>query len=63
VPVWTAPPSSDHVVAATPEYVAGYSMTSDNKGGGKAEMAQAGGTDPRGVERAFEKLYEVVKGA
>jgi len=30
------------------------------KGGGKAEMAQAGGTDPRGVERAFEKLYEVV---
>jgi len=33
------------------------------KGGGKPEMAQAGGTDASGVERAFERLFEVVKEA
>ena len=33
------------------------------KGGGKAEMAQAGGTDPTKIPQAFEKLIALVKGA
>ncbi len=33
------------------------------KGGGKPEMAQAGGTDPSKMAQAFEKLIELVKGA
>ncbi len=33
------------------------------KGGGKADMAQAGGTDPAKIPQAFEKLLSVVKGA
>jgi len=30
-------------------------------GGGKPDMAQAGGTDPTRVPAALEKLYELVK--
>ncbi len=33
------------------------------KGGGKPEMAQAGGTDPSRIAQAFEKLLTLVKGA
>jgi alanyl-tRNA synthetase len=33
------------------------------KGGGKAEMAQAGGADPSKIPQAFQKLLEHVKGA
>jgi alanyl-tRNA synthetase len=33
------------------------------KGGGKPEMAQAGGTDPSKIPQAFEKLLALVKGA
>jgi alanyl-tRNA synthetase len=33
------------------------------KGGGKPEMAQAGGTDPSKISQAFEKLVTLVKGA
>jgi alanyl-tRNA synthetase len=33
------------------------------KGGGKADMAQAGGTDPSKIPQAFEKLISLVKGA
>jgi len=33
------------------------------KGGGKAEMAQAGGSDPSKLPQAFEKLLAHVKGA
>ncbi|MEW6430550.1 MAG: alanine--tRNA ligase [Myxococcota bacterium] len=33
------------------------------KGGGKAEMAQAGGADPSKIPLAFQKLVEHVKGA
>lgn len=33
------------------------------KGGGKPEMAQAGGTDPSKIAQAFEKLVSMVKGA
>ncbi len=33
------------------------------KGGGKAELAQAGGTDPSKIPQAFEKLLALVKGA
>lgn len=33
------------------------------KGGGKPEMAQAGGTDPSKIPQAFEKLLAMVKGA
>ncbi|MBU8896007.1 alanine--tRNA ligase [Corallococcus sp. H22C18031201] len=33
------------------------------KGGGKADMAQAGGPDPSKLPAALEKLYELVKGA
>ncbi|MFO0594201.1 MAG: alanine--tRNA ligase [Myxococcaceae bacterium] len=33
------------------------------KGGGKPELAQAGGTDPSKIPQAFEKLASLVKGA
>ncbi len=33
------------------------------KGGGKPEMAQAGGSDPSRIPQAFEKLYAMVKGS
>ena len=33
------------------------------KGGGKPEMAQAGGTDPSKIPQAFEKLLTMVKSA
>ncbi|MBL8933150.1 MAG: hypothetical protein JNM69_01275, partial [Archangium sp.] len=33
------------------------------KGGGRADMAQAGGTDPSKLPQAFEKLIAHVKGA
>jgi alanyl-tRNA synthetase len=33
------------------------------KGGGKPDMAQAGGTDPSKIPQAFEKLLALVKGA
>ncbi|MEW5742961.1 MAG: alanine--tRNA ligase [Myxococcota bacterium] len=33
------------------------------KGGGKAEMAQAGGADPAKIPQAFQKLLEHVRGA
>jgi alanyl-tRNA synthetase len=33
------------------------------KGGGKADLAQAGGTDPSKLPQAFEKLIAHVKGA
>jgi alanyl-tRNA synthetase len=33
------------------------------KGGGKPDMAQAGGTDPSKIPQAFEKLIAMVKGA
>jgi alanyl-tRNA synthetase len=32
------------------------------KGGGKADMAQAGGPDATRLPQALEKLYELVKG-
>ena len=32
------------------------------KGGGKADMAQAGGPDPSKIPEAFEKLLAMVKG-
>ncbi len=32
------------------------------KGGGKADMAQAGGPDPSKLPAALDKLYELVKG-
>jgi alanyl-tRNA synthetase len=30
-------------------------------GGGRADMAQAGGTDPSRIPAALEKLFELVK--
>ena len=33
------------------------------KGGGKADMAQAGGTDPAKIPQAFEKLLAMVRGS
>jgi alanyl-tRNA synthetase len=32
-------------------------------GGGKPDMAQAGGADPSRIPAAFDRLYELVKGA
>jgi alanyl-tRNA synthetase len=32
-------------------------------GGGKPDMAQAGGPDPAGIERALEKVAELVESA
>jgi alanyl-tRNA synthetase len=34
----------------------------DGKGGGKPDMAQAGGADPSKLAAAFDKLYELVQG-
>ena len=31
------------------------------KGGGKPDMAQAGGSDPSKIQQAFDKLIEVVR--
>ncbi|WP_416246265.1 DHHA1 domain-containing protein, partial [Desulfocurvibacter africanus] len=31
-------------------------------GGGRPDMAQAGGTNPEGIDKAFEKLKELVAG-
>ena len=31
-------------------------------GGGKPEMAQAGGKSPEGIDAAFAKLYEIIQG-
>ncbi len=32
-------------------------------GGGKPDLAQAGGTDPSKIAAAFDRLYALVKGA
>jgi len=31
------------------------------RGGGRPQLAQGGGTNPRGTEKAFEGLVEIVK--
>ncbi len=61
------------LVAATPDIVKrGFSAVEliqemakeiGGAGGGKADLAQAGGTDPARIPAALEKLYELVKGA
>jgi alanyl-tRNA synthetase len=59
------------LVAATPDVVArGFSAAEliremakeiGGSGGGRADMAQAGGTDPARIPAALDKLYELVK--
>jgi alanyl-tRNA synthetase len=59
------------LVAATPDLVArGVNAAAliremakeiGGSGGGRADMAQAGGTDPTGIPAALEKLFELVK--
>ncbi len=36
--------------------------TVGGKGGGRPDMAQAGGTKPENLEQALEKVYEVIEG-
>jgi alanyl-tRNA synthetase len=60
------------LVAATPDLVArGISAAAlvremakeiGGSGGGRADLAQAGGTDPSGIPAALEKLYALIKG-
>jgi len=60
------------LVAATPDLVArGISAAAlvremakeiGGSGGGRADLAQAGGTDPSRIPAALEKLYELIKG-
>ncbi|HEY1086183.1 MAG TPA: DHHA1 domain-containing protein, partial [Archangium sp.] len=61
------------LVGATPDVVARGFKAGDairamaaevgGKGGGKPDMAQAGGTDPSKIPAAFDKLVALVKGA
>ena len=54
-------PNGLHSRFTAPELIQDVAAEVKGSGGGRPDMAQAGGSDPRGIERALQRVREIVE--